>query len=131
MTCFSIHGKHLLHVVPETAAEAPTEDAATYSTLITEGIRSSNVLLISDHGQGVIASETARTLIDTAQKAGKPAVVDPTELDFSTYHGAAVRTPAFWGSHWVMVMLISLAPGQSSKEPIGRVPERDAAASTA
>lgn len=68
MTCFSIHGKHLLHVVPETAAEAPTEDAATYSTLITEGIRSSNVLLISDHGQGVIASETARTLIDTAQK---------------------------------------------------------------
>lgn len=52
-----------------------------------------DVILISDYGKGVVASETMAALVDRAQAQGRPLVVDPKGADFSKYRGATIITP--------------------------------------
>jgi D-beta-D-heptose 7-phosphate kinase/D-beta-D-heptose 1-phosphate adenosyltransferase len=47
------------------------------------------VIIVGDHGNGVITQELSRTIIET----GKRIIVDPGRRDFSLYKGASIITP--------------------------------------
>jgi len=51
----------------------------------------SDVVLLSDYAKGSLVY--SQQIIQAAQKAGKPVVVDPKGTDFSKYQGATILTP--------------------------------------
>jgi D-beta-D-heptose 7-phosphate kinase/D-beta-D-heptose 1-phosphate adenosyltransferase len=53
----------------------------------------SDSVLISDYAKGVITPTLAQGVIELAQSAGKPVIVDPKGLDYEKYRGATVATP--------------------------------------
>ncbi len=60
---------------------------------VAEGLGEVQVMVLSDYGKGVLEGETPRHLIELAQKAGIPVVVDPKGTDYSKYRGATLVTP--------------------------------------
>jgi D-beta-D-heptose 7-phosphate kinase/D-beta-D-heptose 1-phosphate adenosyltransferase len=50
-------------------------------------------LVLSDYGKGVLTPEVTRRLIEMAQAAGVPVVVDPKGRDYRRYRGATLVTP--------------------------------------
>jgi D-beta-D-heptose 7-phosphate kinase/D-beta-D-heptose 1-phosphate adenosyltransferase len=56
-------------------------------------IETSDVMVLSDYGKGVLRGGTAAALIKLARAAGKPVIVDPKGSDFSIYTGATIITP--------------------------------------
>ena len=50
-----------------------------------------DVVIFSDYGKGSLAD--IQSLIEIAQGAGKPVLVDPKGTDFERYYGATVMTP--------------------------------------
>lgn len=53
----------------------------------------SDVLVLSDYGKGVLPPTVLASLIEAAQKAKRPVVVDPCGRDYAVYRGASVITP--------------------------------------
>ena len=51
------------------------------------------MVVLSDYAKGVLPPELVRQLIETAQSAARPVVVDPKGRDFARYAGATVLTP--------------------------------------
>lgn len=87
------HSTHLLRADWETKVplRGETEDAVierALSLLIRAG-----VVLLSDYAKGVLTPRVVRTVIEAAQTAGKPIVVDPKGLDYAVYRGATLITP--------------------------------------
>ncbi len=56
-------------------------------------LQRAGALVLSDYAKGVLTPRIVRTLLEAANKAGKPSVVDPKVADFSIYRGATVVTP--------------------------------------
>ena len=50
-------------------------------------------LILSDYGKGVLSNSQVRALIELANDAGKPVVVDPKGVDYGIYRGATLLTP--------------------------------------
>jgi D-beta-D-heptose 7-phosphate kinase/D-beta-D-heptose 1-phosphate adenosyltransferase len=50
-------------------------------------------MVLSDYAKGTLTPHIVRTLIDAANKLGKPVIVDPKGKDFSAYKGATLITP--------------------------------------
>jgi D-beta-D-heptose 7-phosphate kinase/D-beta-D-heptose 1-phosphate adenosyltransferase len=50
-------------------------------------------VVLSDYAKGVLTPRVIREVIDAADKAGKPVIVDPKHADLSVYRGATVVTP--------------------------------------
>jgi len=50
-------------------------------------------VVLSDYAKGVLTGKLIRSVIDEANKLGKPVVVDPKGIDYSIYRGATIITP--------------------------------------
>ena len=50
-------------------------------------------VVLSDYAKGALTQNLIRAVLDAANKAGKPVVVDPKGNDFSIYRGATLITP--------------------------------------
>ena len=50
-------------------------------------------VVLSDYAKGVLTPRVIRAVIDAAQHAGKPVIVDPKGRDYAIYRGATMITP--------------------------------------
>lgn len=50
-------------------------------------------VILSDYGKGMLTDRVIEGVIRTAQRLGKPVIVDPKGRDFTRYRGATVVTP--------------------------------------
>ena len=85
--------QQLLRVDRETTE--PVSDALTgqLRDAAARALERCGALVLSDYGKGVLGPALTAALIDAAQVAGRPVVVDPKGDDFARYAGASVITP--------------------------------------
>ena len=50
-------------------------------------------VVLSDYAKGALTPRVIRAVIEAANKAGKPVVVDPKGRDYGIYRGATLITP--------------------------------------
>ncbi|MBT4700896.1 MAG: D-glycero-beta-D-manno-heptose-7-phosphate kinase [Rhodospirillaceae bacterium] len=65
-------------------------------TLLSEAVRAlkdCDLVVLSDYGKGVLSNDLIQGVIEGAQEAGKPVIVDPKGHEYSRYHGADLITP--------------------------------------
>ena len=87
------HSTHLLRADWEIAAPV---DKTCEDELIghaTKAMARAGAVILSDYAKGALTPRVIRAVIDAANKAGKPVVVDPKGLDYSIYRGATQITP--------------------------------------
>ncbi len=92
-TRFCAGSQQLLRADRETVRAVSKETAQAILKTVERELANAAVLVLSDYGKGVLASDLAPALIAAAGKAGKPVVVDPKGIDFSRYRGATLLTP--------------------------------------
>jgi D-beta-D-heptose 7-phosphate kinase/D-beta-D-heptose 1-phosphate adenosyltransferase len=84
---------HLLRADWEVAAPA---DANREGELIARALAALprvGAVVLSDYAKGVLTPRIIRAVIDAAQRARVPVIVDPKAADYSVYRGATVITP--------------------------------------
>lgn len=74
-----------------TALKPESEDALLM--WIKNEVAAADACILSDYGKGLVSPRIAQALIQLAQSAGKPVVVDPKGTDYDRYCGATVVTP--------------------------------------
>src|SRR6185437_5033456 len=87
------HSTHMLRADWEIAAPI---DAGSEDTLIGHVIKAlprAGAVVLSDYAKGTLTPRVIRAVIDAANAAGKPIVVDPKGRDYSIYRGATLITP--------------------------------------
>lgn len=82
-----------LRLDEERIQDIPQEYAQYIQENIEEILTDISVLIISDYGKGAVTKELAGFLIEHANRANIPIVVDPKGKDYSKYVGATVCTP--------------------------------------
>jgi D-beta-D-heptose 7-phosphate kinase/D-beta-D-heptose 1-phosphate adenosyltransferase len=87
------HSTHLMRADWELASPIgrDIEDALLQEAL--PAIQRAGALILSDYAKGVLTPRVIRALIEAAQAAGKPVIVDPKGADYSIYRGATIITP--------------------------------------
>jgi D-beta-D-heptose 7-phosphate kinase/D-beta-D-heptose 1-phosphate adenosyltransferase len=92
-TRFSASSQQLLRTDRETlSALAPLSQDNLLTNAVTL-LPKVGVVVLSDYGKGVLSKAMIRSLIDGAQAAGRPVVVDPKGIDYAIYAGATLVTP--------------------------------------
>lgn len=73
----------------------PLSDAVTQSLIkkAQEIVPTVKAVILSDYGKGVLSDALISAVMDAANTAGVPVIVDPKGQDFSRYKGAAAITP--------------------------------------
>ncbi|MGH6664732.1 MAG: D-glycero-beta-D-manno-heptose-7-phosphate kinase [Pseudolabrys sp.] len=87
------HSTHMLRADWEVASAV---DAASEDALIDHVIKAmpkAGAVVLSDYAKGALTPRVIRAVIDAANKAGKPVVVDPKGRDYGIYGGATMITP--------------------------------------
>jgi D-beta-D-heptose 7-phosphate kinase / D-beta-D-heptose 1-phosphate adenosyltransferase len=84
---------HLLRADWEFAHAAPADIEQELIDKALEALPRANVVVLSDYAKGVLTQRVIREVIDAANEAGKPVIVDPKNPDLSVYRGATVITP--------------------------------------
>jgi len=87
------HSTHLLRADWEQAAAV---SAATEDTLIArtaKALECAGSVILSDYAKGALTPRVVRAVIEAANAAGKPVIVDPKGRDYSHYRGATLITP--------------------------------------
>lgn len=87
------HSTHLLRADWESVAPLSPELQDRLLSLARDAMKRVNAIVLSDYGKGVLTPELARGIIEAAQAAGKPVIVDPKGRDFAKYQGATIVTP--------------------------------------
>jgi D-beta-D-heptose 7-phosphate kinase/D-beta-D-heptose 1-phosphate adenosyltransferase len=87
------HSTHLLRADWEQAAAvgAATEDALIARA--TKALERAGSVILSDYAKGALTPRVVRAVIEAANAAGKPIIVDPKGRDYSHYRGATLITP--------------------------------------
>ena len=87
------HSTHLLRADWELSArlDEKTEHAVLEQALA--ALPRADSIVLSDYAKGLLTPRLVRTLIDAANRLGKPVIVDPKGKDFSIYAGATLITP--------------------------------------
>jgi D-beta-D-heptose 7-phosphate kinase/D-beta-D-heptose 1-phosphate adenosyltransferase len=87
------HSTHLLRADWEMAqpVDAKSEDALIGH--VTKAMPRAGAVVLSDYAKGALTPRVIRTVIDAANKLGKPVVIDPKGRDYSIYKGATLITP--------------------------------------
>lgn len=87
------HSTHMLRADWELAApiDAGSEDALIGH--VVKALPHAGALVLSDYAKGVLTPRVIRAVIDAANAAGKPVVVDPKGRDYSIYRDATLITP--------------------------------------
>lgn len=87
------HSTHLLRADWEMATPIePAEEEALIGFAI-EAMPRAGAVVLSDYAKGALTPRVVRAVIDVANKAGKPVIVDPKGRDYSIYKGATLITP--------------------------------------
>jgi len=60
---------------------------------VKRGLKTSDVVLLSDYGKGTLTPQTVGAIIAAARKAKRPVLVDPKGDDYGRYRGARLITP--------------------------------------
>ena len=87
------HSTHLLRADWEHASPV---DVGSESALIGHVIKAMprvGAVVLSDYAKGALTPRVIRAIIDAANSAGKPVVVDPKGRDYDIYRGATMITP--------------------------------------
>ena len=79
--------------IRETTDAIAQRSAESLLGLARDAFAACDVVVLSDYAKGVLPPELVRQLIETAQSAARPVVVDPKGRDFARYAGATVLTP--------------------------------------
>ncbi len=58
-----------------------------------EALPRAGAVVLSDYAKGALTPRVIRAVIDAANAAGKPVVVDPKGRDYRIYRGATLITP--------------------------------------
>ncbi len=87
------YATHMLRADWEEArpADARTEKALLDAAL--SALAKADAVVLSDYAKGVLTQGLIRRLIEAANAAGKPVIVDPKGTDYSVYRGATMVTP--------------------------------------
>ena len=87
------HSAHLLRADWEMAQpiDAGSEDALIGHVI--KAMPKAGAVVLSDYAKGALTPRVIRAVIDAANKAGKPVVVDPKGRDYGIYRGATLLTP--------------------------------------
>ena len=86
-------GQQLLRADRESLDDLAAATAAALMAAAETALQTAGALVLSDYGKGVLQPDRLRALIDAAQAAGKPVVVDPKGGDYAVYRGASLITP--------------------------------------
>lgn len=87
------YSTHLLRADWELAkpVEKDKEDALIEHVL--EALPKADAVMLSDYAKGVLTPRVIRAVIDAANQAKKPVIVDPKGLNYSIYRGVTLITP--------------------------------------
>src|SRR6202158_513375 len=87
------HSAHLLRAdwEPSSPVDSKSEDALIGHVI--KAMPKAGAVVLSDNATGALPPRVIRAVIDAANKAGKPVVVDPKGRDYGIYRGATVITP--------------------------------------
>src|SRR5690606_36433407 len=70
-------GQQLLRADRETSVPPAPPAADRMAQAAVAGVAACDVVMLSDYGKGVLTPVLLRTILDAAQAAGRPVVVDP------------------------------------------------------
>ncbi len=87
------HSTHMLRADWEIAGAVGTACEDELIAHATAAIARAGAVVLSDYAKGALTPRVIRAVIDAANKAGKPVVVDPKGIDYSIYKGATLITP--------------------------------------
>jgi D-beta-D-heptose 7-phosphate kinase/D-beta-D-heptose 1-phosphate adenosyltransferase len=87
------HSTHVARADWETAAPVTetTEDEIIGYAL--KSLPQSTAVVLADYALGVLTKRVLRAVVDAANKAGKPVIVDPRGRDYTGYAGATLIKP--------------------------------------
>ncbi|MCG2759478.1 MAG: D-glycero-beta-D-manno-heptose-7-phosphate kinase, partial [Desulfobacteraceae bacterium] len=85
--------QHVLRIDRETKREISAKTFELLTEFIEEKVSSTDLVLISDYGKGLITKSLLLKLIESAEKHNKITIADPKGLDFSKYSGVSLLTP--------------------------------------
>ncbi|MEJ2626464.1 MAG: D-glycero-beta-D-manno-heptose-7-phosphate kinase [Pseudolabrys sp.] len=84
---------HLLRADWEMAAPIDREIEDALIGYVVDALPSAGAVVLSDYAKGALTPRVIRAVIDAANAADKPVVVDPKGRDYSIYRGATLITP--------------------------------------
>ncbi len=87
------HSTHMLRADWEISGAVETACEAELIATAERAVARADAVVLSDYAKGVLTPRLVRAVIDAANKAGKPVVVDPKGIDYSLYKGATLVTP--------------------------------------
>jgi D-beta-D-heptose 7-phosphate kinase/D-beta-D-heptose 1-phosphate adenosyltransferase len=87
------YSTHLLRADWETAKPVEQDKEQALIDHVLEALPKAGAVVLSDYAKGVLTPRVVRAVIDAANKAKKPVIVDPKGLDYSIYRGATLITP--------------------------------------
>jgi D-beta-D-heptose 7-phosphate kinase/D-beta-D-heptose 1-phosphate adenosyltransferase len=86
-------GQQMLRADRETVAPLGDTARRRLADAAVGHLRECGVVVLSDYGKGVLSGGVAAEIINAAEAAGRPVVVDPKGADYGRYRGAGVLTP--------------------------------------
>jgi D-beta-D-heptose 7-phosphate kinase/D-beta-D-heptose 1-phosphate adenosyltransferase len=92
-TRFLAGTQQMLRADQETVAPLTQKAKQNIIKSVTAALSSCAVLVLSDYGKGVLLDGMAKTLIEAANGADVPVIVDPKSDNYDDYFGADVITP--------------------------------------
>lgn len=87
------HSTHLLRADWEVALPIDTAGEDALIGHVIKAMPRAGAVVLSDYAKGALTPRVIRAVIDAANKASKPVVVDPKGRDYGIYRGATLITP--------------------------------------
>ena len=87
------HSTHMLRADWEMASAVDTASEDALIGHVVKAMPRVGAVVLSDYAKGALTPRVIRAVIDAANKAGKPVVVDPKGRDYTVYRGATLITP--------------------------------------
>jgi D-beta-D-heptose 7-phosphate kinase/D-beta-D-heptose 1-phosphate adenosyltransferase len=87
------YSTHLLRADWELAKAVGEEEEQYLIENALEALPNVGAVILSDYAKGVLTTRVIRAVIDAANRAKKPVIVDPKGRDYSIYRGATLITP--------------------------------------
>ena len=88
------HGQQILRVDHDTTTALPESIIDGLLSLAEELLSKVDAVCLEDYNKGLLSTRLCRAIIELAEKAGKPVLVDPARIDdYSKYAGADLICP--------------------------------------
>lgn len=87
------YSTHMLRADWEVSAPVSADIEKAIIDNALKALPKASAVVLSDYAKGVLTPNVIRAVIDAANKAGKPVIVDPKSNDYSLYRGATLVKP--------------------------------------